>query len=155
MTVVLWALWLACLGEHPDAALHHNNLYNDSKMPLRTARPLLSKDGGATNEAARLNVARSSYAKQVSSTHKVYVPGEVQRQRQSSSSHNVPGEEVQRQKQSSSGHKSYGFAKWPDREELWPSMSGRSTKRARISDDVPFKEDQSCSSTSKRSRISE
>ena len=34
-------------------------------------------------------------------------------------------------------------------------MSGRSTKRIRISNDVPFKEDQSCSSTSKRSRISE
>ena len=113
---VLWALWLACLGEHPGAALHHSNLYNDS-VPLRTAKPLRSNVGGATNEASGLKVATSSHAKQVSSTHKIYVPGEG---------------EVQRQRQSSSSHKSYvpgKFAKWPYREELWPSMSGRSTKR--------------------------
>ena len=100
MMTVLWALWLACLGEQPGAALHHSNLWNDSEMSLRTAKPLRSNVGankeGATNEASGLKVAGSSHAKQVSSTHKIYVPGEgeVQRQRQSSSSHKnyVPGE---------------------------------------------------------------
>ena len=119
MMTVLWALWLACLGEQPGAALHHSNLWNDSEMSLRTAKPLRSNVGankeGATNEASGLKVARSqrtSHAKQVSSTHKIYVPGEG---------------EVQRQRQSSSSHKSYvpgKFAKWPHREELWPSMIG-------------------------------
>ena len=159
MMTVLWALWLACLGEHPGAALHHTNLYND-RVPLRRAS-LRSNVGGATNEDSGLKVAKTKYAKHSSSTHRAFVPGEeeVKRQRQSPSSRKVPfvpgeGEEVQRP------WKIPGkFAKWPYREELWPSMSGKSiAKRPRVRDKhdgVPLKDDQNGSSTAKRSRISE
>ena len=156
---VLWALWLACFCKHPSAALHHNNLKND-RVPLKRAS-LRSNVGGATNEDSGPKVAKTKYAKHRSSNHRAFVPGEeeIKRQRQSSSSHKVPfvpgeGEEVQRP------WKTPGkFAKWPYREELWPSMSGKSNaKRPRVRDKhdgVHLKDDQNGSSTAKRSRTSE